>query len=173
MKNFSGGIFTGVVLTLVLIFGSSYLFVVSGGIPASTKSDSLPFEKFIARKALKAAMKGERDKTSPLPADEKNLLEGVNIYRNNCAVCHGRPGAAATAISMGLFPPSPWFFEPDQGVEDDPIGTIFWKVKNGIRLTGMPGFVDNLKEEEMWQVSLFLKAGKQIPESVKAALSAP
>lgn len=45
-----------------------------------------------------------------------------------------------------------------------------WKVKNGIRLTGMPGFEGSLSEDELWQVSLLLLKAEQLPDSVKAAL---
>ena len=66
-----------------------------------------------------------------------------------------------------MFPPAPQFFQPDKDVKDDPIGEIYWKVKNGIRLTGMPGYVDILNEQELWEVSLFLKNGATIPEEAK------
>ena len=39
---------------------------------------------------------------------------------------------------------------------DDPVGVTFWKVTNGIRLTGMPAFEDSLKDQQRWQVSEFL-----------------
>ena len=50
------------------------------------------------------------------------------------------------------------------GVSDDPVGETYWKVKNGIRLTGMPSFEKALTEDQMWQVSLLLsKADKPLP----------
>jgi mono/diheme cytochrome c family protein len=49
-------------------------------------------------------------------------------------------------------------------VSDDPPGETYWKVANGIRLTGMPAFKDVLTETEMWQVSLLLaNADKPLP----------
>ena len=50
------------------------------------------------------------------------------------------------------------------GVSDDPPGETYWKVANGIRLTGMPSFKSVLTETEMWQVSLLLaNADKPLP----------
>ncbi len=50
------------------------------------------------------------------------------------------------------------------GVTDDPPGETYWKVANGIRLTGMPAFKDVLTETEIWQVSLLLaNADKPLP----------
>ncbi len=173
MKKPWQNIIIGVVLGILLVPLAGFIFVASGGFPVSTKSPSLPLEEYLAHKALKAALKDEKNVASPLQADEVNLLAGAKIYRNNCAVCHGLPGQAGSAISMGLFPSPPWFFEADQGIEHDPVGETFWVVKNGIRLTGMPGFQDNLKDEEMWQVTLLLNVGKNLSESVKKVLAAP
>ena len=53
---------------------------------------------------------------------------------------------------------------------DDPVGETFWKVRNGIRLTGMPRFDDALSDNEMWQVSLLLFKADQLPAPVQQAL---
>lgn len=165
----------GLVLGVVLTLTGGYLFLTSGGLPVSTKQPALPFEVHIAKKALHHAVKDEESKTSPLLADEMNLLAGAKVYRTHCAVCHSLPDHSGTFISMGMQPEPPWFFEAgaNQGVEKDSIGEIFWFVKNGIRMTGMPGFQDNLTENEIWQVSLLLKTGRDLPETVKKALAAP
>jgi mono/diheme cytochrome c family protein len=55
-------------------------------------------------------------------------------------------------------------------VTDDPVGESFWKVKNGIRLSGMPGFKDVLSETEMWQVSALLAKAEQLPAEVSTKL---
>ncbi len=55
------------------------------------------------------------------------------------------------------------------GVSDDPPGETFWKVSNGIRLTGMPAFKNILSETQIWQVSLLLaNADKPLPPEALA-----
>ena len=50
------------------------------------------------------------------------------------------------------------------GVSDDPPGETYWKVANGIRLTGMPSYKGVLTDTQMWQVSLLLaNADKPLP----------
>jgi mono/diheme cytochrome c family protein len=50
------------------------------------------------------------------------------------------------------------------GVSDDPVGETYWKIKNGIRLSGMPAYGKALSETQMWQVSLLLSmANKPLP----------
>jgi mono/diheme cytochrome c family protein len=57
------------------------------------------------------------------------------------------------------------------GVSDDEAGETYWKVANGIRLTGMPAYSHVLTDTQMWQVSLLLKnADQQLPDPVIAIL---
>jgi len=42
-------------------------------------------------------------------------------------------------------------------VEDDPESFSFWKIKHGIRWTGMPSWKWTLANEQIWSLALFLK----------------
>jgi mono/diheme cytochrome c family protein len=77
-----------------------------------------------------------------------------------------------TAIAKGMFPKPPELMQ-DKGVTDDPPEETYWKVVNGIRLTGMPGFRGNLSDTQAWQVSLLLAHADHLPDSVKSALASP
>lgn len=156
----------GVCLPLV----AAYLFVRLGGMPVATKGPPLPLEKALARMALHAAMDPDIDKPSPLPATEVNFLAGAKVYREQCAVCHGRLGQPESAISLGMFPHPPQLLPPKKGVTGDKIGEVYWKAKNGIRLTGMPGYVDTLTDTQLWQVSLLLHQANDLPASVQSVL---
>jgi thiosulfate dehydrogenase len=157
-------------LTLIAVGGLSY--VALGLAPVATASAPLPFEKLITGIALNARVKKEAPKSSPIPASDEVFAAGAQIYRNNCAVCHGLPGQDQTAIAKGEFPKPPELFK-GKGVADDPAGLTYWKVANGIRLTGMPGFSNSLSSEQMWQVSLLLSKGDKLPATVLAALHEP
>jgi thiosulfate dehydrogenase len=109
-------------------------------------------------------------KTVPIAADETNYLAGVKTYRDDCAVCHGMPNGSLTRIAYGMFPKPPQLFH-GKGVTDDQPGETYWKVANGIRLTGMPGFNGTLTPAQMWQVSLLLANANKLPDSVKQALA--
>jgi mono/diheme cytochrome c family protein len=55
-------------------------------------------------------------------------------------------------------------------VTDDPVGVTFWKVKNGIRLSGMPSFDSTLNDQQKWNVSAFLARADDLPPEAQAAL---
>ena len=163
-------VLAGVVIGICLPFLAGYLFVILGGMPVATKGNPLPLEKYLANKGLHAAMDKEAGKPSPLPADEANLVAGARIYPAQCGVCHGQLGQPESAAARGMFPRPPQLLPPKKGVTDDPVGEIYWQVKNGIRLTGMPGFSDSLTDAEMWQVSLLLLHAHELPASAQETL---
>jgi hypothetical protein len=70
-----------------------------------------------------------------------------------------------------MYPPPPQILE-GHGVTDDPVSETYWKVTNGIRLTGMPAF-NALTDTEQWQVSQLLKNADKLPQTVKAFLGQP
>jgi thiosulfate dehydrogenase len=143
----------------------------------------MPFELKLSSLALRAKILREEPKSVPIRADEAAYLAGARIYRRDCAVCHGLPGEAPPAISKSMFPdPPPMFalyegrfgqYKGRIGISDDPPGEIFWKTKNGIRLSGMPAFGPSLSDEQIWQVSLLLAHAGEVSDAVRAALVAP
>ena len=166
------GFVLGVITTIVVLAGGVYLYFATGMAPAATSAAPMLFEKTLAGMALHARIGKEMPKQSPVAADEPNLLAGAHVYLDQCAVCHGLPGKDQTAIAKGEFPRPPHLFK-GKGVTDDEAGETYWKVSNGIRLTGMPGFNQQLSPTEMWQVSQLLANADKLPPSVKAVLDTP
>lgn len=166
-----GKLIAGFLIGVVLVLGAEYLFLTQGGMPVATRGGPLPLEKFLTSRALHVAMAKDADKPSPLPASGANLAAGAKVYATHCEVCHGKPDEKAPgAIARGMFPRPPQLMPPHKGVTDDPVGETYWKVKNGIRLTGMPGFEQSLTDEQLWQVSLLLLKANRLPAEAKAAL---
>jgi mono/diheme cytochrome c family protein len=162
----------GFIAAFVLITAAGFGYIEMGMAPVATSSAPLPFERLIAGIALNARVKKEATGSSPIKASEEVYMAGAHIYQDDCAVCHGLPGQDQTAIAKGEFPKPPALFK-GKGVTDDPAAVTYWKVKNGIRLTGMPGFGGSLTPEQMWQVSLLLSDGDKLPASVTAVLQEP
>ena len=160
----------GLLLGIGLCLAGEYLFFTRGGMPVATKGGPLPFERAIAKAALHSAIGADDRRPSPIPADESNLTAGAHVYREQCAVCHGAWGQSATAIAKGMFPAPPQLLPPKTGVTDDPVGETYWKVKHGIRLTGMPGYDGSLSETELWQVSQLLLHAAELPAAAQDAL---
>lgn len=161
----------GLIVGLIVIPVGVYLYFSSGRAPVATSSAPMPFEKMLAGIALHARMSKEMPKSVPISADEAAYVAGAQIYKDHCAVCHGLPGQAQTAIAQGMFPQPPKLME-GKGVTDDPPAESYWKVAGGIRMTGMPGFDKSLSTTQMWQVSLLLANADKLPKAAKDTLTA-
>jgi thiosulfate dehydrogenase len=159
----------GIVVGMVLLFAVVWLYFTGGHAPVATADPPMPFERKLAGSSLHAFLHKQKPVESPIPADEKNLLAGAEVYKQNCAVCHGLPNEAETAIADGMYPKPPELFH-GTGVTDDPAWETHWKAENGIRLTGMPGFKGRLTDAQLWQVSQLLATADKIPTSVRVAL---
>lgn len=167
-----GRFLLGIVVGFLLVTGGVYFYFTRGMAPAAATAQPMPFEHYFARAALHATMSREAPKTVPVQATPDNLLAGAKIYKTHCAFCHGLPNAKPSQEGRGMYPHAPQLFAPHGMVTDDPAGITYWKVRNGIRLTGMPSFGAALTEQEMWQVSLLLRDADKLPDEVSAELAA-
>ena len=115
----------------------------------------------------------EYPRNPPIQGTEENYTAGAHIYREHCAVCHGVAGQPITSVAKGMYPRPPQLLDPRHMVTDDPPGESYWKVSNGIRMTGMPSFHESLSDTQMWQVSLLLANADKLPASANLILAQP
>src|SRR5712671_218462 len=162
----------GVLLGVLLVPFGVYLYVAGGSAPVATTDSDFPFEAFFAHKALNARIKKDMPKNVPIQLSEANYVAGAELYKQHCAVCHGLPLTPKTAIALGMYPRPPLLFE-GKGVTDDTPGETYWKIFNGIRLTGMPGFSKSLNQTQMWQIALLLANADKLPPAAKTVLVTP
>ena len=133
------GVISGVALTLAVALIGTYSLVRSGLIPANADGKPGRLEIWMAGTSLDATLRRDAPTSpNPVPLTDQNLVEGVRLFAQNGAICHGsaKGSASPSPIAMGLYQRPPQL--ASDGVEDDLEGYSFWKIKHGIRLTGMP-----------------------------------
>lgn len=163
------GFFLGIVFTLLAAAAAAYGMIRTGTMPANADEAPPGVEKWAARTSLHATLRRSAPKVeNPLPVSDQNLVAGIKLYAQNCAVCHGdAKGGNPTNVANGLYQKPPQLGK--DGVEDDPDGVTFWKLSHGIRWTGMPAFGKTLKETQLWQLTLFLKHMDHLPPAAERA----
>ena len=162
------GIVLGVVLTLAVTLVGAYSLLQSGLIPANADAKPGRLETWMARTSLHATLRRDAPKDqNPVALTDQNLIKGVHLFEQNCAVCHGsaKGDVSASPIAKGLYQKPPQL--ATNGVKDDPEGYSFWKIKHGIRLTGMPSFGYTLSDQQIWTLALFLKHMDKLPLTVQ------
>jgi thiosulfate dehydrogenase len=171
----SGKLFLGILLGVILTAAGLFAYLKFGPLPVAVTDAPLPFEKQVVALPLHARIDRET-KNAPFGISEDVFEAGAHVYRAQCASCHGTPGHDV-AFAKHMYPDAPqlWKRHGDVvGVSDDEPGETYWKVANGIRLSGMPSYSHVLSDIQMWQVSLLLKnADKELPGPVTQILNSP
>jgi mono/diheme cytochrome c family protein len=85
--------------------------------------------------------------------DPEKVTIGVEHYAAHCAVCHGAPGVPKGDIAHGLYPPPP---DLAKAAPRYTPAELFWIVKHGIKMTGMPAWSDH-SDDELWATVGFLE----------------
>lgn len=167
----------GLILGLILVPIAALCFLQFGNLPVAVADPAFPMEKQIVHVPMDKRVNKEAPKSAPIEASPTNLELGAHIYREQCASCHGLYGRPSD-FAKHMYPQAPQLWAPHNngvvGVSDDPPGETFWKVDNGLRLTGMPSFRGVLNPTQMWQVSLLLaNADKPQPANILDLLKQP
>jgi thiosulfate dehydrogenase len=170
MSSRFGSFVLGIIITIAVFFVGGYLYLTSGAISMATNAPPLPLERTVARLALRASFGDAAQMANPLTLDDTNMLAGATQFKGHCGGCHGLPGRPS-GMAKRMFPEPPQLFEKDEMVTDDPEGITYWKVTHGIRLSGMPSFLDALSETERWQVTMLLAHADKLSSPVRAALT--
>ncbi len=173
MRRFILGLLLGLIALPVAAWG----WLRFGNPPVAVRDPRLPAEQQIVQVPLNARIDREMPAKSSLDPSPVNLLLGAHVYQSECATCHGGYGYNSS-LATAMFPEPPQLWAPHGhgivGVSDDPAGETYWKVKNGIRLSGMPSYIGILNDTQMWQVTALLaNADKPLPAEVLAVLKQP
>jgi mono/diheme cytochrome c family protein len=136
---------------LALLAGSGgAAFVWSGVYDISATDQHLPPTYWLMEKTMRrsVARRGNDIAVPPLGAP-KQVERGLALYRAHCVQCHGAPGVAPEPFALGMTPlPAPLV----QTGREWSAGEIFWVVKYGIKMTGMPAWQFRMSEEDIWSV---------------------
>jgi len=160
MGKFIGGI----VFTVLIIVIGGYIMLKFGMVNIAADQMPTRLERRLAGTALDASVeKRAADLKNPLEANDANLLEGMHIYVQNCAECHGDPKEQESKFGTALNPDAPQFMT---NVPDMPDNENFYITKHGIRLSGMPAWGKLFNDDQLWKVTTFLSHMEKLPPAV-------
>lgn len=93
---------------------------------------------------------------------------GAPEYKSMCAHCHGGVGESRAEWAEGLRPKPPALAAT---ADEWTAAEVFWLVKHGAKMTGMPAFGPTHDDATIWNIAAFVKAMPQMPEAQYAAYS--
>src|SRR5216683_6489355 len=144
---------------LLLLAIAVVIFVVAGASIAvhrgfSARDQPSALETYVARTARRLAVpskaKGEKN---PFTGSPELMAEARAHFADHCAICHANNGSGNTEIGRNLYPKAPDMRLPQtQSLTE---AELYYTIHNGIRLTGMPAWGTEGKDEDSWKLVLF------------------
>ena len=148
-------IVTGFILGWVVLAVGALLFVYSGVYDVAASKPENTIIGWLLSTTMRRSVLHHADATGSLgPSTEDQVREGFKLYNEACVYCHGAPGKDPVDIGKGLNPEPPYLA--------DTVGRwtapeLFWIVKNGIRMTGMPSFGKTHEDAEIKAAVAFIQ----------------
>jgi mono/diheme cytochrome c family protein len=160
------GILAGAIVILLVLATSSAL-VYSGAVSVAANSQHWVVTEWVLRAArIHSIRRHAAGIVPPFELDDRaRILTGADHYADHCAICHGSPDPRVSSIADALSPKAP---ELTNGRRRYSPGELFWIVKNGIKMSGMPSWASH-SDTELWSVVAFLERLPTLsPEEYKA-----
>jgi mono/diheme cytochrome c family protein len=148
-----------VVLTLLAVvipgIAGGFTFIYAGVYDVSATQPHWPITYWAMDTTRVQSVKARAAGIRPPPdlMDDANVVTGTEHFAAHCASCHGAPGVPRGDIAQGLYPRPADLRESARRYTP---GELFWILKNGIKMSGMPAWADH-SDEELWATVAFIE----------------
>ena len=146
----------GVVIIVLIIVAAAYRVM---HLNISALPEPGPFETSIATTVRDWYISRSARRSLPAAPPENSasrIYEGKTLFGMGCATCHGQDGRKPTQIGESMYPRVLDLGSPSvQRMSDR---EMFWVIKNGIRLSGMPGFAKVESDEQIWELAYYVRS---------------
>jgi mono/diheme cytochrome c family protein len=155
MKTLKTLALIGLLAILAAIAGAVYFF---GGFysVAGTAEEPAVVKWALAYVRQASVVRHAKDRPPASLDDQASVQAGARAFpERGCANCHGAPGVNWAKFSEGLHP-----YPPDlkEVANERTPQQLFWVIKNGINMTGMPSFgAIEVPDQEIWTIVAFVK----------------
>lgn len=142
------------------LIGAAVLF--SGIYNIASTSQHLQFVHTLLEKGMHYSVRFHSRKVVAPPLEDSQMIaRGAQLYHAHCLACHGAPGVAQDGIGMSMQPvPGPLVDATAKWQTHE----MYWIVRHGIKMSGMPAWEYRMADEELWQVVAFMQQmGKLTP----------
>ena len=162
----------GFVAALIILALAGLVYMYSGGYNVAAAVPDPKFVQWVLATTMERSVAKHAQGTSaPAHLTDEQAREGARSYNETCIYCHGAPGKDPGDIGKGLNPEPP--FLPDTIARWN-AAEVFWIIKNGVKMTGMPSFGPSHKDDEIWKLVAFVqKLPKMKPEEYNQMTQAP
>ena len=146
---------TGFILGWVVLAVTALLLVYSGVYDVAASKPENAITAWLFSTTMRRSVARHADAAAvPGPSTDDQVRQGFKLYNETCVYCHGAPGKDPVDIGKGLNPEPPYLSDT---VSRWTAPELFWIVKNGIRMTGMPAFGGTHSDAELKAAVAFIQ----------------
>lgn len=143
---------------LAVLAGVAYMYSGLYNVAATAPHNAL--SRWILRTTQKNSVQVRAESVgAPPQLSAEQLRHGAEHFADTCVQCHGAPGVERGELGKGTTPTPP---DLPKAVAEWSDQELYWIVKHGIKLAGMPAFGPTHSDEELWALVAFLK---RLPET--------
>ena len=160
----------GLLAIVVAVAAAAYFFGGFYSVAGTVEDPALVHWALV--KVRTASISRHATDAPPIPLDDPaNIQAGARAFAaRGCTNCHGGPGVEWAKFSEGLRPDPP---DLKEIVNDRKPPELFWVIKNGINMTGMPSFEKaGVPDKDIWSIVAFVKKLPKVSEAEFKAWSA-
>jgi len=157
----------GLLAVLLVTVAGGLVIVLSGAFNVAATNPDSSMTEWILHTTMRRSVKMRSSAiAAPQKFSELDVRAGFKEFRAMCAGCHGAPGKMRSAAGKGLRPRAP---DLAIAANDWSTANLFWIVKNGIKMTGMPAFGPTHDDQTIWNIVAFVdQLPKMTPEEYRA-----
>ena len=144
----------GFVAAIVLICIGALIVIMTGVYNIAATVPHIGFERIIFSTAMRNSVLSHAGSDTEHVTSEEQVRAGFQEYNEMCIVCHRAPGKEQSDIGKGLHPNPPDLAETIRRWNS---GQLFWIVKNGVKMTGMPAFGPTHGDDQIWNIVAFVQ----------------
>ncbi|WP_230532411.1 c-type cytochrome [Microvirga roseola] len=154
-KGMSIGIAAGAGVVLAVLGVIGLVVVYTGAYNVAATEEHASFTRWAFDTTFHNSVERQADDVlAPADITPAMIAAGATAYKSMCQHCHAGPGVDRAEWANGMRPRPPHLTEAAAEWEPQ---EVFWIVRHGVKMSGMPAFGPTHGDEAIWSIAAFVK----------------
>jgi mono/diheme cytochrome c family protein len=141
-------IILSLVIAALLCAIGGIVFIYSGAYDVAATVPHNPIVAWVLDTTMVESVRAHARSIQAPALDQPQVVEsGAGHYHDDCEICHGGPGVTQSELARGLLPSPP---DLGEAAQEWTAAQLFWIVKHGVKMTGMPAWGPTHTDQELW-----------------------